>query len=148
MRELLLEAVGLPAKELVGEDSAEAARVLARADGAGPVAFRGHSLPDGGRRMVSALDEVPIRQAALHLLQGSLRGTLRADADLESLAPISKAARAHGGSLRIVRADRRVPEGIEVGETLTGALARLHAGITAEFDPGGILPGAWREDWA
>lgn len=147
MREVLLEKVGLPVRELEGPDSASAARILARDDGAGAVTFRAHALPDGGGAIAAALEGVPLRHLAMHLLEGTFRGTLLPDATVEALAGVGKAARSVGGSLRVLRAQGGIPAEIEEGGEPSAAVARLHAGITRGFDPGGILPGAWREGW-
>jgi len=147
MKEILLDHAGLPVRELEGAASGDAARTLSLDDGAGPVSFRAHTLPDRGRPVASALDGVPLDHLALHLLQGSFRGTLSPDTPLEALGEVNRAARAAGGSLRILRAPGPVPGGIEGGSERSTPVARLHRGIRRGFDPGGILPGAWREGW-
>jgi glycolate oxidase FAD binding subunit len=147
MREILLEKAGLPVREVQGAESAAGARILARDDAGGEIAFRVHTLPDRGRAVAAALDSVPVGHLALHLLQGTYRGTLSAGSDLEALGPVGRAARSSGGSLRVTRAPGEIPPGIETGPARAAAVARLHAGIARGFDPGGLLPGSWREGW-
>jgi len=152
MREILLEAAGLPLREFAGEESLSVWATLAEADGPGGTTFRAHALPDRGKALLPAMAKLPLDRLALHLLQGSFRGSLSAGSALEVLAPLTEPVRAAGGTLRLLRVAGALPSegfaGIEVGTDAGPAAGGLPARIAAGFDPGGILPGSWREGWA
>jgi glycolate oxidase FAD binding subunit len=147
MGRILIQKGGLPSEDLEGEASRDASRVLSEGDGAGPIDFRAHVLPDRTGSVLDRLEGVPLERFSLHLLHGALRGTMEVGGEIGALAPLAPAVTQHGGSLRVLRAPGAVPDGVEVGVQVHPGAAALHTRIAEGFDPGGILPGAWWEGW-
>jgi len=94
-------------------------------------------LPSRGRALLPMLASLPLERLALHLASGTFRGTFAAGTRPEAVAALSGPAASVGGTVRLVRGPLARPNG--------DAADRLSARIVRGFDPGGILPGAWRD---
>ncbi|MSR22343.1 MAG: FAD-binding protein [Gemmatimonadetes bacterium] len=159
MFEVFMERIGHPLRELKGEKSRTAARVLSEGDGTGPLSFRLHALASRGRALLPPLASLPVERLALHLLSGTFRGTLAQGggegARTEAVTALRAPLESVGGTLRLlgsawgsawesgtpIGARGRTPEAAEAPT----AVGRLRSRIVSGFDPGGILPDAWRD---
>jgi hypothetical protein len=96
-------------------------------------------LPSLGGALVEAVSELAPRRWAAHLLGGTFRALL-SDASSSALRAASLKVRAAGGHWRTwgTTKDADAPASVEP------RAARLTSAILEEFDPSGILPGAWR----
>jgi hypothetical protein len=145
MRKVFMERVGHPLRELKQEESESAASVLSEGDGSGPIAFRMHALPERGVALAPVVAGLPLRTIALHLLSGTLRGTLGEDAGAGALDALRDPVRAARGTLRVIRFPATEEGAIEPGGGLSTPARRLQARMVRGFDPGGVLPGVWRD---
>lgn len=135
--DLMIRRVGDPDREIEGSASREVFEAVSRAQASERAHFRAHSLPSHGMELLHAVEDEPIRRVALDLLGGSVQGVLDEEiSEAEALALADRLGRngAKGGSGRA-----SMPNASRV--------RRLRADILRGFDPGGILPGAWREGW-
>ena len=148
MVDIVTETGGAPDDDLTGELSMAATRAVSEGDGAGPVSFRLHSLPSRSGDILSSLQEIPFERLGLHLLGGTFRGTLPGGMEVTRLFPLAETVREVGGTFSMTRGrDNSTATGIEVRQPTSLPKARLRSDIVRGFDPSGILPGAWREDW-
>jgi FAD/FMN-containing dehydrogenase len=147
MREQLVAEGGELLRELTGDESRRAFGSIARGDGLGETAFRAHTLPDRGRHLLPVLSELPLERLALHLLQGTFRGSLSSGREPRSLSGLTDPVRKVRGTLRFLRASGGVPAGVETGTEPGPMEVELQRKILSGFDPAGTLPGSWLEGW-
>ncbi len=149
MVEVLERDGGRADLDATGEPSVAIALAISAALGKNQEAFRLHALPASGREHLADLERIPAERVALHLLSGTFRGGLAQPAEVSSsqgLVAIAERVGSRQGSLTVtpgLRGEGRgpLPPGPSQPE------ARLRSDILKGFDPGGILPGAWRDGW-
>ncbi len=158
--DVFMDELGHPLRELKGDASRTAARVLSEGDGMAAASFRAHTLPSRGRGLLQPLASLPLERWALHLSSGTFRGTLHtaSAADASSAGDAASVGRSStgdagwvedtiralrgplnhaGGTLRL-----RNAAGLASGVERTAA-KRLASRIVRGFDPAGTLPGRW-----
>ncbi len=153
MRRVLEGVAGPPDRAWAGPESRKVAAAIAAGAAEGTAILRLHALPGEGAALLALVDQLAADRAALHLLGGTLRVSTRpapADSTLQSMR--AEAGRS-GATLTVVRRGAREggtgTEGPKSDFTgFSPPVAELHRRLTHEFDPGGILPGSWREAWS
>jgi len=135
----MIALAGPPEGDFSGDGTAAIFAALSAAEGDPGPRLRAHALPSLGSHLVQAVTELEPRRWAAHLLGGTFR-VLLSDVGSSNLAAASHKIRAAGGHCRTWG----TPTHADVAESAEPRVASLTSAILSEFDPSGILPGAWR----